>query len=273
VTLLHRDPEHLAAEFRHDGYLTLPGFLPSRTVEAMRSAFDALEMQGRIRVGDLVPVDVFDIVYLHDAFAEVLGDAFLLSLLAALLGPGLELYDSKFINKPRHDAGLSTFDWHQDFAGYPHTNFDLVTVGIHIDDEHEDSGPLRVLPGSHRLGPLSHADDQGHYLHRLTSIPDETETRAISLTNAAGFVTVHHCLTIHSSDQKKSRGNRRVAYYQVRADDNVQLAGHRRRSAGYRIGPQREPSPRYARFPDGSQVELRGESGRIIDHTCDPQKV
>ena len=37
----------------------------------------------------------------------------------------------------------SEVGWHQDWAFYPHTNDDLVTVGIYLDDCTEKNGPLK----------------------------------------------------------------------------------------------------------------------------------
>src|SRR3546814_12432932 len=50
-------------------------------------------------------------------------------------------------------------EWHQDWAFYPHTNDDILAVGVIIDDMSEENGPLMVFPGSHR-GPVHdhHAD-------------------------------------------------------------------------------------------------------------------
>ena len=50
-------------------------------------------------------------------------------------------------------------EWHQDWAFYPHTNDDILAVGVMLDDCTADNGPLLVVPGSHK-GPIwdHHAD-------------------------------------------------------------------------------------------------------------------
>ena len=47
----------------------------------------------------------------------------------------------------------SPVEWHQDWAFYPHTNQDVLAVGILLDDMDPDNGPVLVLPGSHK-GPV-----------------------------------------------------------------------------------------------------------------------
>ena len=43
----------------------------------------------------------------------------------------------------------SPVEWHQDWAFYPHTNDDLLAVGVMLDDMELENGPLLVLPGTH----------------------------------------------------------------------------------------------------------------------------
>ena len=44
----------------------------------------------------------------------------------------------------------SEIGWHQDWAFYPHTNDDLITVGIYLDDCFEKNGPLKIIKNSHK---------------------------------------------------------------------------------------------------------------------------
>lgn len=253
-----------ADAYRAHGYLNIPDLLSRSTIDGLRSAFNELERHGTVRVGDEEIVDYTDIIFLHDAFESVLHEPRVLELLTSLLGLHVELYDTKFVNKPRRGSGRVQFGWHQDFAFYPHTNYDLLSFAIHLDEEDELSGPVRVLPGSHRLGPVSHCEG-GEFLYRIAEVLPHAERDSVPLIGPAGFVTVHHCLMVHSSEPKVHGGDRRVAYYDIRAQDNVQLAGYMRRSAGHAITPRPAGESRYARFADGSRVELRGASGKLFD--------
>ena len=50
----------------------------------------------------------------------------------------------------------SPVEWHQDWAFYPHTNDDILAVGVVIDDMRLDNGCLMVVPGSHHDPVLDH---------------------------------------------------------------------------------------------------------------------
>jgi len=47
-------------------------------------------------------------------------------------------------------------DWHQDHAYDPHTNDDMLTILLMLDDMSEENGCLQVVPGSHRGEHFSH---------------------------------------------------------------------------------------------------------------------
>ena len=46
-------------------------------------------------------------------------------------------------------------DYHQDFGYTPHTNDDIVTVLLLLDDMGRDDGAVKVVPGSHLEGQKS----------------------------------------------------------------------------------------------------------------------
>jgi hypothetical protein len=47
-------------------------------------------------------------------------------------------------------------EWHQDGAFYPHTNDDLLAIGVILEDVDTSSEPLMVIPGTHKGPVLSH---------------------------------------------------------------------------------------------------------------------
>ena len=84
----------------------------------------------------------------------------LLAVLSTLLAPsGVRLHGSK-LNLKAPEFG-SPVEWHQDWAFYPHTNDDLLAVGVLLDDATEQNGPLMVLPGSHRGPTFDHHGSDG----------------------------------------------------------------------------------------------------------------
>src|SRR5262249_15442830 len=87
----------------------------------------------------------------HPIFLELARSERLLGFLKPLIGTDIRLHSCKLNTKP---GGFgAAIEWHQDWAYYPHTNDDLLAIGIFLDDIGEDNGPLMILPRSHR-GPI-----------------------------------------------------------------------------------------------------------------------
>lgn len=75
----------------------------------------------------------------------------LADLAADLVGPNVVFHHSK-LNFKWYDES-DTVKWHQDAQFFPHTNYNVLTVGCYLADTTMINGPLAVLPGSHN-GPL-----------------------------------------------------------------------------------------------------------------------
>ncbi|SVD28512.1 uncharacterized protein METZ01_LOCUS381366, partial [marine metagenome] len=79
----------------------------------------------------------------------------IISIVSTLLGGTARFHHSKLNFKlPSKKGGV--VHWHQDWAFYPHTNDDLLAVGIYLEDCKEINGPLKVMPGSHRKELYDH---------------------------------------------------------------------------------------------------------------------
>jgi len=182
-----------------------------------------------------------------------------------LVGHPIELQHSKFNAKPLHDKGAGEVNWHQDYAFFPHTNYDLIACLVHLDTEGMDAGPLRCLPGSHKWGPLSHVGPDGRFAYQYTGGKDLSAIPGVHLMGSAGMVTFHHGLTLHTSAPKQRAGHRRFVIFQYRAQDAKQLAGVIWNCHGMQVEADASPKQSLARFPDGSIVELRGIGGRLFD--------
>lgn len=78
----------------------------------------------------------------------------------------------------------------------------VVAVRLHFDDSGTDNGPLRVIPGSHRLGVLS---DEA-----IGQIVDRSSH--VDCLVAAGGVVVMRPLILHASSKAESARPRRVLH-------------------------------------------------------------
>ena len=160
---------------------------------------------------------------LHDAvnrdpvFWDAIRDRGVIGPIEQLIGPDIRLYGSK-INMKLGGFG-SPVEWHQDWAFYPHTNDDLLAIGVMIDDVTLENGPLLVMPGSHR-GPLYDHHSDGYFIGAVEDVDNQVDlSAAVPLTGRAGAMTVHHVRTLHGSAPNLSDKARRILFYEIAAAD------------------------------------------------------
>jgi ectoine hydroxylase-related dioxygenase (phytanoyl-CoA dioxygenase family) len=156
-------------------------------------------------------------------FERLLRHPRLVAILQDLLGSGIRLHGSKInLKSPRYGSPV---EWHQDWAFYPHTNDDLLAVGVMLDDCTSDNGPLLVVPGSHR-GPIFDHHAGGYFCGAIdpAAIRDEI-ARAVPLTGRAGSMSFHHVRLVHGSAQNVSSLPRTLLLYEYGAADAWPLMG------------------------------------------------
>jgi ectoine hydroxylase-related dioxygenase (phytanoyl-CoA dioxygenase family) len=89
---------------------------------------------------------------------------------------------------------------------------------LHIDDSDADNGPLRVLPGTHRMGVLSDAE-----IGQLAR-----EIPPVDCVVPAGGVVAMRPLLIHASSKAESNRRRRVLHIEysdsLHMTDDLELA-------------------------------------------------
>lgn len=123
---------------------------------------------------------------------------------ADLVGPNVAFHHSK-LNFKWYDES-DTVKWHQDIQFFPHTNYNVVTIGCYLADTDMNNGPLAVLRGSHNDELYDQYDSDGNWTGMLS---DEDAagidmSRADYLTGPAGSITVHNARTLHYSPSSKS---------------------------------------------------------------------
>ncbi len=160
---------------------------------------------------------------LHPVFREGVKSAKLLAILKQLLGENIRLQNSK-LNVKAPGFG-SPVEWHQDWAFYPHTNEDVLAVGVMIEDVRMDNGPMMVIPGSHK-GPLYSHHAEGRFCGAMD--PSECDidfSTAVPCIGSAGTVTLHQARLVHGSAQNTSSHPRPFLLYECMAADAWPLMG------------------------------------------------
>jgi phytanoyl-CoA hydroxylase len=140
----------------------------------------------------------------------------LVALLQQLLGTqNVRLHGSKINMKS--PSGGSPVEWHQDWAFYPHTNDDLLAVGVMLEDCTVENGAMYMVPGSHK-GPVFDHHSEGVFAGAmdpgLIDLP-----KAVPCIGKAGSMSFHHVRTVHGSAENLSDKPRTLLLYEFAAAD------------------------------------------------------
>ncbi len=149
--------------------------------------------------------------HLDERIEALFADGRLTTPASEMLGvDGLSPFTSK-LNFKRAREG-SEFPFHQDFpywycaAGLEAA--DVVTAIVFLDDADRDNGAVRVVPGSHKLGPVRrNPEDPTRFLTDPTAI-DAVSERVIEV--AAGSVIWFGAYLVHRSSPNTSGRHRRA---------------------------------------------------------------
>ena len=257
------------AFYAEQGYLVFPELLSPTELGALRGALAEVlaEAEGLTESTEKFSITrgtdgrafvrrIFNPIAHHAAFRELVFNPKILDVVENLIGPNIQLHHTKLNLKPP-SSPEARFEWHQDYPFFPHTNYDLIAVAVHIDESTEENGCLRVIPGIHKLGPQEHmfaADGAfSSQIRDQSVIPDESTW--VLVTSPAGGVEMHHCNMIHSSTANRGVRPRSAVIIQYRAADNVQLSPYSPTQPGYGM-LVRGKLPYRARMLDGSTVLL-----------------
>jgi len=118
----------------------------------------------------------------------------------------------------------SPVEWHQDWAFYPHTNDDILAVGVSMDDMMYENGCLLVIPGSHK-GPILTHHQNGRFAGAVTEDVTDAD-KAVPIELKAGGISIHHVRTLHASARNVSPNPRRLLLYQYCAADAWSIMGY-----------------------------------------------
>ena len=219
--------------FERDGYLVAQDAISPEQLAALRDQLDGWveESRGHDRpFGETIDkLPRFDIAPEHsgaapalrrvnnpaevsESYAEVALDSAVVDMVADLIGPDIKFHHGK-LNVKLPGTGTRV-DYHQDFPYTPHSNDDIVTALLMLDDMTLENGCLMVVPGSHREGLKSLWQDD-----RFTGKVDrQTEQdairRAVPVTGRAGGVCLMHTALLHSSAANGS-SRRRALFINV----------------------------------------------------------
>lgn len=225
-------------QYRTEGYVVVPDVFDGETLSGLRDVTERIVASAR---GITDHTDVLDLEeshtpdlprvrrikrphLAHSFYNELARDEAITSTLEPLIGRNIRLRPAGKINMKAAGYG-SPVEWHQDWAFYPHTNQDVLAVGILLDDMDCDNGPLMFLPGSH-TGPIYDHHSNGAFCGAIDLDSSGLDVSgAIEVHASAGSMTVHHARLVHGSALNTSGRQRRILLYEYAAADAWPLAG------------------------------------------------
>lgn len=237
-------PTHHVEQYQRDGYALVPGLVDSDRLDRLEASFDAI-LARRQAAGDALDATwqgerwrdragAQDTVVLHThdlqahcaEWTRVLTDDLLTGAMSALLGtPNVQLHHTKLFAKPSERG--SPFPLHQDHGHFPHERHTMMAAVLHLTDATEEMGCIRVVRGTHHLGPLP----LGEHLHLDPDVwPVETAT---PIEARRGDVLFFSYLLVHGSGVNRSARTRKTVLFQVRdPSDRALTEQHRSHAQG-----------------------------------------
>ena len=229
-------PEH-KARYGAEGYLVLNQRVPEDWIAKLRAEIARFEDEAATLTESNDRLDLEDshtaeeprlrrIKLPHtisDVVRELMYSDHILAPARDLIGPDLRLHTTKLNMK---SAGYgAAVEWHQDYAFYPHTNDDILAIGVLIDDMAPENGPLQVFPGSHR-GPVFDHHVDGVFAGAMLPEANGLDVAdAVQLTGPAGSISIHHGRIVHGSALNTSDRPRRILFYEMMAADAFPIMG------------------------------------------------
>ena len=218
--VLSYSPQVLTQAQREDyfenGYIKVENLIPEETLIELQGVIAKVLDESRKEtksgsIFDLGPGHSSEIPVLRrlkkpDDYDEVFwnfASGLIADVAADLAGPDVVFHHSK-LNFKWND-GNDDVKWHQDVQFFPHTNYNVFTIGCYLNDTGMKNGPLGVIPGSHqeKLYDLYHGEDWTGCLNDADA--DSLSMKDVEyLTGGAGSITIHNCRTLHFSPPSQS---------------------------------------------------------------------
>ncbi len=204
------------------GFAIIPAVLADRDTSKLEQAFTSADVPRR-KAGVRHALK-------YSAVAEIAHDERLLEIARRVLGTGAVPFRATLFDKSPNSNWLVV--WHQDtalplcerhetpgwgpwsvkdcvlYAHAPATALaQVLALRVALDDSIADNGPLRVLPGTHKMGVLS--DDA---IHKLAE-----EVTSVDCLVPRGGILAMRPLVVHASSKSRSEMSRRVLHVEYAA--------------------------------------------------------
>ena len=193
-------------QYREEGYYFPIEVLGADEVAANRARLEAFEagqgqpVHGPQRSKSHLLFKWVDDLMRHPRILDAVED---------LIGPDILCWNTIFWIKEAKSP--SFVSWHQDVRYWGLDTSELVTAWVALSPATEESGCMRVLPGSHREEVLPHRDEyhDDNLLTRGQEIAVEVdESKTVSMALAPGQASLHNVGLAHASGPNRTDDRR-----------------------------------------------------------------
>ena len=220
--------------YHEEGYLSVEGVFSAGEVQELQDVTDEFVEKSRSvtendEVFDLEPDHTSELPkvrrlvrphLIHPAYDGALRNSNVLDIVSQLVRTDAVRYNGTKLNMKSGELG-SPVEWHQDWAFYPHSNDDLLAVGVAIDDMTTENGCLMAISRSHKGRIYDHHQD-GHFIGAVTE-SDFDDSAAEPIEVRAGGISIHHVRTLHASMPNASSRPRRLLLHMYCSGDSFSL--------------------------------------------------
>lgn len=239
-------PKHLSKDqidqFWRDGVLVVEDVVSPDQLAAMRRQFDDWVEESKSHsdgYGDTVDGRPrFDLERGHSAdkpalrrvnspaeaasaFDDAMRNSAMTDCIADLIGPNVKFHHSKINSKL--PGARTEVKYHQDFPFTPHSNDDVITALLMVDEVTAENGPLEVVAGSHK-GPIHGLWHDGKFTGAVApNVEVDAAAQATKCTGPAGSVCLMHTRLMHGSAPNLSDSPRTLLICVYSADDAIPL--------------------------------------------------
>lgn len=221
-----------------DGYLMVENVIRGRQLAALRDDFNAWVEESRSNTAPFGEImdgrPRFDLegghtaekpalrrvnspVEVSQAYYDCMADSRMTDMVADLIGPNVKFHHSKINSKL--PGSKTEVKWHQDFPFTPHSNDDIVTALLFIDDVTADNGPLEVVGGTHR-GPIHSLWHGGKFTAAVgDDVAEASRRKALRCMGPVGSCCFMHTRLLHGSAPNHSTQPRTLFITVYTAED------------------------------------------------------
>ncbi|CAN5762592.1 phytanoyl-CoA dioxygenase family protein [soil metagenome] len=198
-------PQQVAG-YHRDGYVCPVDAFSSERARGWRNSMEAFE---RAEGHRMTRGQNFKPHLLFPWVDEIVHAPEVLDAVEDLIGPDIRLFHLSVWPK---DAGSGAYvSWHQDATYFALEPACHVTAWVALTDAPVEAGCMEVVPGSHKLGQLPHAEmqDPENLLSRGQALAVDVDRGSTAFMPVkAGQFSLHHTHLVHNSRPNRSPDRR-----------------------------------------------------------------